>query len=467
MIGVIRDRLGRRVYTYKALDQVVSTGDYSADGTIFDANGREQVCIVGISASSTGTVARSAEQTYSVGRIWHTNFLSANYDAAAFDILNLTRITDSSLSAVQAASGTEGTVFLKAGTHMRNFRARLRYRTPSASPHTSSFINLYGRYLASTDNVTIAKGWNPAANGPMQATGKVNNSSSGGRQLTINNPSTDYTATTPRIFEAEVIEDMVRVKDYVEGSAVEPDWTYVGRMGFSNPSGQDNPEFGIIGFGMIGFVAQGWVAFDFTIQELVRADDNLLYNAHGSLLDGSGVPVWWSKNVLQSGNTLTTPSVADRLSDTKQIWQATQTVDNAAITVGWVQTIYNIDEWSPNSFGARTRWVPVTRFGPIVEASIWSKGTTIAFLTTGTLGACFVFYYYDRDGNVLNLGDTNYFRTLGPNALGIGTWDWTQTVWRMPLVNWQRIFQGVLTIGLHDQCSGTLQWTEPSLRIVA
>jgi hypothetical protein len=403
-----------------------------------------------------------------IGRQWHTNFGSSGYDNSLFDITGFTRGTDSGVNALtQTTVGTDGSCFLKAGTHLRNLEMRLRYRT-TATPHTSSFVSLFGRYLDTSNMWQVRRGWNGAINGPIDVL-----SPSLGTALgpTISIATSDFTATTSRVLRCRIVDDVILIKDYVEGSGLEPDWQWTRRL---RPGDNvvENVEIGIAGF-TVNAAAAGslFVAFDFTITELLRTDMSLIANGSVQLLDDTtGTPIYWDITTQDSGNTVSIVSATGPFGGTRNVFQCVQTVD---ITGGNVcmfrQTMWSALHFGPSGYGARQRRVPAGIFGPVLEVSVWTKGTAISRpYAPAIFAAGFVLYYNDNFNptNGLNLSDPNYFHPFGPNATGEGTWDWTLNSWRFPLNQWHQVYEALASVGFHDQSRGTLQFCDLTLRVV-
>lgn len=400
-----------------------------------------------------------------IGRQWHTNFAHAGYDNTLFDIVGFTRGTDGGYSALtQTTAGSEASCFLKAGQHLRNFELRLRYRT-TATPHVSSMVNLYGRYLDVDNFWRLQRGWQPAADGPLDLLARTSGSDSGG-VVSVSAPS-DFTTTTSRILRIRVVDDVAQYKDYVEGSGLEPDWQFTRRVrGTDNAT--DNVELGIAGFTMNAAAAGSlFVAYDFTVTELLRIDPTLIYNGSALLRDdATGNPIWWFAPTQDVGNTVSIVSGTDPWGKTRDLFQCDQTA-TATESVQWKQNLSSATHFGPNVLGTRRRRTPASVFGPKAELSVWTKGTDITRPGGGSIFAAgFVFYYNDADGNGLNIGDPEYFKPFGPNASGEGTWDWTLNRYLIPLNLWQRIHNGIASVGFHDQSLGTLQFTDLTFRVV-
>jgi hypothetical protein len=403
-----------------------------------------------------------------IGRQWHTNFGSSGYDNALFDITNFTRGTDSGVNALtQTTAGTEAACWLKTGQNLRNLEMRLRYRT-TATPHTSSFVSLYGRYLDASNNWQVRRGWNGAIDGPMEVL-----SPSLGTALgpTISIATSDFTATTSRVLRCRIVDDVILIKDYVEGSGLEPDWQWTRQL---RPGDNvvENVEIGIAGF-TVNAAAAGslFVAFDFTVTELLRTDVSLIANGSAQLRDdATGKPIYWDVTTQDSGNSVSIVSATGPFGGTRNVFQLVQAATyTGGNVVMWRQSIWSALHFGPSGFGARQRRVPAGVFGPTLEVSVWTKGTAITRPFGGSIFAAgFVLYYSDNfdPPNGLNISDPNYFHPFGPNASGEGTWDWTLNRWLIPLNQWQRVYNALASVGFHDDSRGTLQFCDLSLRVV-
>lgn len=420
-------------------------------------------------APSTGT-------TFRIGRRWYTDFSSSTLDATQFNISGFTYGTDGTIPVVTLTTGaTKGTIYTKAAD-VKDVDIRVKWRGVASTGFTIGSIDLraIGRYMNDSNQVYTYHNLDPAAR-YFNANSLVNNSV----QAAVTSPTAwiDGTNTTTyRYTRLRLLQDIMYIKHWFEGSA-EPDWQYIGRVKIT-----DNTSAGdMIDIGQAGVTAQyGGTIQEIQINELIRTDTNLLFNSTinqgiANQTADNNYPVGWViDTTMTSPNAVTTVQDVDPWGITRSLFRLDKTVSQGANSgVFWTQYLYDSNRLGGDVFGSRRKQYPQVEFPNYVEVSIWSKASNLQFNLgdgTGPLGVVVDIYFYDKDGNILNVG-TNYYHTLGPNgsitgASGrvTGTWDWFQTRWRTTFKAGQ-VKSLRYQVGFHDDNqTGTLWFCDPVIR---
>lgn len=416
---------------------------------------------------------------YRIGRSWLTNFQSSDYDQAIFTVTNMTWQADPANATIQTVTAnvvTNPSSVILTDKSVRNVDVRIKYRVAARAPYgvaNNDTLRLFGRYLSANNNHFVWKRYALAYNLMGYTAEGVEN---------YNLPGTftadpDITNTTRyRYMRFQIIEDMIRHKAWFAEDP-EPEWFETYRM-FSDGGGTGD----MIPQGGAGFQIQYGGAYfsEMRILELVPNQSNILINNDASeqLTDPPNQPAFWQPSTPvapQPGNSLGTQVTTDQYGNQREVFHVKQAVPEVNAELLWRHIMYNPYQtgksaWSPN----RARPTPLVSMPKgAVEVSVWSKGENIS-LNGGDLatryGAIFVIYYWDEQVTQLNVFP-EYFALLGPNTDvygpdgGAGTWDWTETRWRMPIHHWDRWVYCEPKIGMHNkECTGELWWTDPVIR---
>ena len=409
---------------------------------------------------------RMDDMDYQPGRTWVTGFDSATADAMWATMINQTYGTDGGAPALSlTVPGTIGSFYLN-DTTVRDFEVLVRWRALAGEGQGIQDIQMKpeGRRI---DDSNRAIGWHLLTSGNPIV--QIYGYKAGASQTSGSSAVNGTDATTYRYSKFRVVGDVYSVKSWLS-TAAEPAWQIIERLrsplGLATSSSSiDNQDFGRCGFSN----QYGGVVQMLRITELVRKDSNLITSPMPTVLatNSEGYAVGWYPTK-GTGDTADFPSVADRAGDTRAVFHVTKVATNASCF--WTQDLW---ETGPNAFLTRKSPHPQVKFPKAIEVSIWTKGTNVA--TSGSLASAVVCYQYDMVGNVLNIGNQFYYSTLGPNGAvagsggkkGDGTWGWTKTTWRMPLVNINATNRIRVDIGIHDNAAtGDLWFSEIQLRAV-
>lgn len=418
---------------------------------------------------------------WAAGRTWATQFADATADATMFDAVNLTYGTDGATPVVRPTDPDTVATFLTKEP-LYNFSVRVRYKPAAADGHTISESIHYaiGRHSHFSNRSMYATDtW--ASTGTITLMSMIANVSGTATMPSISKATLGIDNEDDeefRYLELEVTEDLMRVRNWVEGGTI-PDWQLRRRsrpasaIGGDQTLNTDDPGPGPAGFGLN--VSNAAVQ-EVVVTELLRATTNLLRNATFNLIDSidGTTPLYWFRNrTLVSGETLDVTSVADWIGRTRPAARVIS-LGTGTPGVGWTTALYTR---SAGILIARHTPHPQVQLGPEIEISIWSKGTSVTNSSPSSLynnvglAACIVIKYYAMDtGEELGAtatGANPHYIYLGPTVGGLGTWGWHRTKVRMQLNQWHRVGWVTVYMGHHDSTSaGTILMADPDIKVV-
>lgn len=415
--------------------------------------------------------------SYETGRIWTTRFESEDYDTNIFDTNNVTWQNDPANPTISTIriDDPESVAHVRVpAKDLRHVDVRLKYRIATISPYglaTNDTLRVHARYL-SDDNHLFA--WKRFA-APVNIVGNLRDGVEEYLSTGYVGDSDITDSTRYRYLRFQVFENVLRHKAWFEGSP-EPDWFETVRL-YDDPGG-----FGdLLPNGSAGFSIYRAGAYfsELRIMELKPSSSNLIMNTDASdkSSNSPAYPLFWRPNnpTPADGNSITTQEVTDQYGQGRTAFFVQMTNPEPDNGLLWRHDIYNPYQtgksvWTPNR-NRPTPLVALPRGG--VEVSVWTKAENIS-LNGGDpatrYGGMFVMYYWDEQITQLNQFP-DYFGLFGPNTDvygvdgGAGTWDWTETRFRIPIHHHDRWVYCQMSIGIHNkECTGKLWWLDPVVR---
>lgn len=418
------------------------------------------------------------------GRQWITHFeaAQATSDNAVWTLTNLTRTTDGSRSAAKMTSlATSASCLTKETVRDVDVLVRWRAADTDATYHLGYLnIALHARRVADSDRISFDYDPGHSVARPIALTnyagGGLYTFPAGGfnpapSDLSVNNTN----VTDDRYMRIRTVGGGVFIKHWF-ATALEPDWETVRLARGGNTPAGDNIESGNAGFEML---YNGGFVYELTVTELLPTAEMVISGRMAPTDTNTGLPVGFTTHGTAGGGTTTlnTPAVVDPWGTTRKVLHIVK-----PSTTGYDGTnlrIYN-SRRRGQVYSTRRSPEPFVPFTSMVRVSVWSKGTNIVNPSPSAvnLGAACVIYYYDLASVAQNQADSQYYRALGPTAVtnppigetasgpgGIGTWDWFETTWVMPIFEVDDIGFMDIFIGFHDPASATGEFWVSDLSI--
>ncbi len=409
-----------------------------------------------------------AAESYRTGRLIYSDFSNTTLDAAQFTLVGFSHVTDASIPAIQnTAAGTLAT--LRTTENFKDFDVRIKYREvndgtfgPTRAPQA------FGRDVPGLGNWIFA---NHQASAGVNFSGV---SATNGLNVSYVQDPAPSDVTNYRYFRLRVTGNVARAKTWVVGQA-EPDWAVQFPIDNDYATGSLMPWYGACG--ILSQYNTCYVS-EFKAIELLRSDENLLFNAQleqAWTRDSTGVltvgaPWAWANS--DAASVFTVESLADRYGVVRPALKVVKAAGSGSSGM-WTQQVVNALSDAPNG-GARQMHSLASPLSGVVEVSVWSKAQNVVSPSVPVLGAAAVLYQFDVNNAVVQYGN-DYYSALSPGAkvggltvqqnAGQGGWDWTETRFRALIM--PGCHHAILFLGLHDGATtGTVWVQDPVIRAI-
>lgn len=390
------------------------------------------------------------------GRTWRADFNDQDLTNKIFDFTQTagswsytTDAGDSSRPVVTPPTPYPaiGFILAKNSINVRDFEAAGRFKAP-AGVHTSTVVQLVGRYVSEDNYYAFNKNLNPAT--PLLEITRRDKDGGSVHSGTITSATVTLDTTTAHIykFKFRAVGNVFWGKSWESGTA-EPDWQVVGRSG---ASGGVRRDIGLIGIRMQD-VNGGLTLSELTVTELLTATDNVCFNGDFSILGaGSGSNDGWTSGVIGwTLPTITSPvnslsewvTVAGPDGATRRFWHIRRPAMTDGVLPQLGQEIYRRDGLVGNQLDGMFMDLLDANY---IEIGVTSKVTNARHGGVASfMGMTGEAYWWDETATVTNVssGGGQYYKVFGINRAnaagdlrndgqdGMGTWGWRRDLMRI------------------------------------